>query len=156
MAITNSLKDLVKLTVRKVLITVTLLLINFAFQNNNEDVQSHHGKHQILTTIKIKNIRLGKLTKINQLVGNSTKKLPVTIILGDSIVKEVKGWDISENNNNGANTDDMKSYIQPAISNDPECIALNCGTIDLRQNTSAVEIGQKMLELVTCCKINLR
>ena len=76
-------------------------------------------------------------------------------------MKEVKGWDISENKNkvvtkhfNGATTDDMKSYIQPTISNDPEYIVLHCDTNDLRQNTSAVEIGQKILELATSCKSN--
>ena len=34
----------------------------------------------------------------------------------------------------------------------PECIVLHCCTNDLRQNTSAVEIGQKILELVLSCK----
>ena len=52
----------------------------------------------------------------------------------------------------GATTDDMKSYIQPTISNDPECIVLHCGTNDLRKNTSTVEIGQKILELAVSCK----
>ena len=66
-------------------------------------------------------------------------------------MKEVKGWDLSDENNtvvtkqfSGATTDDMKSYIQPTISNDPECIVLHCGTKDLRQSTSAVEIGDHL------------
>ena len=70
------------------------------------------------------------------------------VILGDSIVKEVKGQELSDENNkvitkqfSGATTDNMKSYIQPTVSNDPECIVLHCATNDLRQNTSAVEIG---------------
>ena len=74
-------------------------------------------------------------------------------------MKEVKGWELSDENNkvvtkqfSGATTDDMKSYIQPTISNDPECIVLHCGTNDLRKNTSAVEIGQKILELAVSCK----
>ena len=74
-------------------------------------------------------------------------------------MKEVKGWDISEKNNkivskhfNGATNGDMKSYIQLAISNYPECIVLHCGTYDLRQNTSTVEIDQKILELAASCK----
>ena len=67
------------------------------------------------------------------------KNFPVTVIFGDSIVKEVKGWELSDENNkiitkqfSGATTDDMKSYIQPTISNDPECIVLHCGANDLR------------------------
>ena len=72
-------------------------------------------------------------------------------------MKEVKGWELSDENNtvvtkqfSGATTDDMKSYIQPTISNDPECIVLHCGTNDLRYNTSAVEIGQ----LAVFCKLD--
>ena len=52
----------------------------------------------------------------------------------------------------GATTDDMKSYIQPTISNDPEFIVLHCGTNDLRQNTSETEIRLKTLELAVSCK----
>ena len=40
------------------------------------------------------------------------------------------------------------------MSNDPECIVLHCGTNDLKQNTSAVEIGQKIVELAVSCKWN--
>ena len=83
----------------------------------------------------IKNIRRKKLTKIDLLIGNSAKKLPVTVILGYSVVKEVKGWESSDENNKvvtkqfrGATTDDIKSYIQLTISNDPECIVLHYGT----------------------------
>ena len=48
----------------------------------------------------------------------------------------------------------MKSYIQPTISNDPECIVWYCGTNNLMQNTSRVEIEQKILELVVSCKLD--
>ena len=64
------------------------------------------------------------------------KKLPVTVILGDSIVKEIQGWELSNANNkvvtkqfSRATNDDMKSYIQPAISNDPEFIVVHCGSV---------------------------
>ena len=53
-------------------------------------------------------------------------------------MKDVKWWKLSDENNkvvtkhfSGATTDDMKSYIQPTISNNPEFIALYCGTNDL-------------------------
>ena len=60
-------------------------------------------------------------------------------------MKEVKGREESDENNkvvtkqfSRATTDDMKSYIQPIISNDPECVVLHCGTNDLRQSTGVV------------------
>ena len=81
--------------------------------------QSHHVKQYILTTTKIKNILPKKLPQIDLLIGNNAKKnLLVTVILGDSVVKEVKGWELLDENNkfvtkqfSGATTDDMKSYI---------------------------------------------
>ena len=65
----------------------------------------------------------------------------MTVILGDSLVKDVKVWNLSDENNkvvkkhfSGANTYEMKSYIQPAISNNPEYLLLHCSTNGLRQN----------------------
>ena len=104
MTITNSLKDFVKTTIRKVLITAALVIINFKFFLLMRTVnitmkiytsQSPHVKHYILTIIKIKILRTEKLTEIDLLIGNSAENA----ILWDSIVKEVKGWDISEKNN---------------------------------------------------------
>ena len=40
----------------------------------------------------------------------------------------------------------------PQYQNDPDDIVLHCDTNDLRQNFSAVEIGQKILELAASCK----
>ena len=76
-------------------------------------------------------------------------------------MKEVKGWELSNKNNkvvtkefSGTTTDDMKSFQQPTISNDSKCIVLNCSTNDLKQSTSVVEIGEKILELAAFCKLN--
>ena len=109
MRIINSLKDLVKITMGKVLITATLMIIDFMlflFTRTFKITikvytsQSHHVKLYILMTIRIKNILPQKLMEINLLIGRSLKKkLPVTIILRDSIVKEVKAGEISEENN---------------------------------------------------------
>ena len=123
------------------------LSVNEDNHNNNKDlhVTSHHVKRYILTPIKIKNIQQEKLKEIHLTVGNSArKKLPATLILGDSKVKEVKGWELL-NESNGASTDDMKSNIQATIWNNPEFIVLHCDNNYLKQSTSAVEIGQKLL-----------
>ena len=78
-------------------------------------------------------------------------------------MKELKEWELSDENNivvtkhfSGATTDDMNSYIQPTISNDPEFFVLHCGNNDLRQNTSVVETEQKILELAISCKLDSR
>ena len=63
-------------------------------------------------------------------------------------MKEAKGWKLSDESNtvvtkhfNEATTDDMKSYIQPAISNNPEFIVLHWGTNDFWQ------IGKSLMQL---------
>ena len=83
MTIINSLTDSVKTTIRKVLITATLVITDFMLFLLMTAVkitmkiytsQSHHVKRYIQTTIKIKNIRPEKLTEIDLLIGNSAKK----------------------------------------------------------------------------------
>ena len=72
-----------------------------------------------------------------QRIDNSTKK--VTVLVGDSIVKDVKGWEISDRENKfvvrlfpGAKTDDMKSYVVPTIKQKPATIVIHCGTNDFK------------------------
>ena len=50
------------------------------------------------------------------------------------------------------NSYEMKSYIQPTTANNPECIDLHGVTNNMRQNTTAIEIGQKILVLAVSCK----
>ena len=87
---------------------------------------------------------MGKLRNIHQKKTKSArKKLPVTVIFGDSLVKGVKRWELLDKNNkvaakhfSGATTHDMNSYIQLNISNNQEYILLHCGTNNVRQNIS--------------------
>ena len=53
----------------------------------------------------------------------------VTVVVGDSIVKNVKGWELSTKDDlfvvrsfPGAKTDDMESYIKATLKNKPERI----------------------------------
>ena len=64
------------------------------------------------------------------------------MVVGDSIVKKVKGWELSTKDDlfvvrsfPGAKTDDMESYIKPTLKNKLECIIIHCGTNDLKNST---------------------
>ena len=66
----------------------------------------------------------------------------VTMVVGDSIAKKVKGWELSTKDDlfvvksfPGAKTDDMESYIKVTLKNKPERIIIYCGTKDLKNNT---------------------
>ena len=67
------------------------------------------------------------------------RKLPVTVILGDSMVKDIKGWKMSRSTRkvvvkhfSGAKTKDMKSYVIPTVEQKPDNIILHTGTNDLK------------------------
>ena len=87
------------------------------------------------------------------------KKLPVTVILGDSLVKDIKGWELSDEINkvgtknfSGANTTDMKSYLLPTKSRNPENNVLLCGRNNLKEENSANEISNDIIEVALLCK----
>ena len=87
------------------------------------------------------------------------RKLPVTVILGDPLVKDIKGLELPDESNkvvtkhlSGANTTDMKSYPLPTKSHNPENIVLHCGTNDLKKGNSANEISNDIIEVALLCK----
>ena len=79
--------------------------------------------------------------------------------MGDSIVKDVKGWKLSDDKNkvvvkyfSGAKTKDMESYIIPNLEQNPETIIIHSGTNDLKSDSSPEEITRYISKLTTSCK----
>ena len=79
-----------------------------------------------------------------------------TLIVGDSLLKDVKGWELndrcgSEENVyvksfNGSTVSDMESYVKPTIERKPDCIVLHVGTNDLgKKSESEVEIAESIV-----------
>ena len=63
----------------------------------------------------------------------------VTAIVGDSMIKDVYGWELSDREEkvvfkhfSGSTTEDMKTYIQPPLKRDPDPVIIHVGTNDLR------------------------
>lgn len=80
-------------------------------------------------------------------------------IIGDSIIKEIKGWKLSGNNNRvvvktfpGASTNCMKSYVKPTTEKNPDGIILHCGTNDLRANSNPEELSLHIVNLALSLK----
>ena len=70
-----------------------------------------------------------------------TKK--VTALVGESIIKNIKGWKISYRKNkfvvrhfSGAKTNNMKSYVFPTIKQNSETIVIHCGTSEKPKQTT--------------------
>ena len=81
------------------------------------------------------------------------------VLVGDSIIKDVKVWEISYRENkfvvrhfSGAETDDMKSYVVPTIKHNPEIIVILCGTNDLKTEKDHEKIADNILRLAHKCR----
>ena len=88
------------------------------------------------------------------------RKLPVTVILGDSTVREIKGWKMSSHTRkdlvkhfSGAKTKDMQSYDIPTVEQKSD-IMLHTGTNDLKTIDRPEEITMRLLNLAMTCKTN--
>ena len=73
--------------------------------------------------------------------GRNKKTKSNTVIVGDSMIKHVKGWEMSSATNRvtvkpfyGANIEDMTDFIKPILRKNPEKIILHIGTNNLRND----------------------
>ena len=87
------------------------------------------------------------------------RKLPDIVILGDSVVKDIKGWKMSRSTHkvvvkhfSGAKTNDMKSYVIPTVEQKPDSITLHTGTNDLKTIDAPEEITMGIPNLAMTCK----
>ena len=77
------------------------------------------------------------------------ERKPITVICGDSIVKNVRGWELSGAANkvvvkssSGATTSDMEDYLKPIIRKEPENVILHVGTNDLKSAQSPQQVAE--------------
>ena len=80
-----------------------------------------------------------------------------TCILGDSILKNIQGWKLSQSINNkqnvivksfsGATVNCMKAYVKPSLDKHPDKIILHVGTNDLKTALSPENIANGIVEL---------
>ena len=79
------------------------------------------------------------------------KSTDVTVIPGDSIIKDVKGWELTDNLNNvvvksfrGATTSQMKWHVKPITEENPKNIILHCGTNDINDDLNLKNIAEEI------------
>ena len=111
---------------------------NLTIQLQNYQQQSN-GMHN-----EISNANQPKSTKqVNTDQHHNSKsrnhKAKTTVIVGDSMIKNLQGWRLSNADNHvvvksfsGATTSDMEDYLKPIIRREPEEIILHVGTNDLK------------------------
>ena len=97
-------------------------------------------------------------------IGSSSKNSKnknVSVIIGDSIIKDIKGWELSNELEKfvfkffgGATTKDMESYIQPTIERAPSNVILHCGTNDLKTSTDHEQIAENVINPAKSVKVD--
>ena len=80
-----------------------------------------------------------------------------TYILGDSMIKNIQGWKLSQRINNkqnvlvksfsGATVNCMKAYVKPSLDKHPNRIILHVDTNDLNTASSPEDIASGIVEL---------
>ena len=150
-------------------------------QNGNANSSSSSIENQITGDIKLKGnpppkqINNNKTSKETEKVSESKdneesvstgkkNNKRTTIVIGDSMVKNVKGWKLKPlcNKNEyvhvydfpGATIKDMKSYSLPSIEKKPDMLILHCGTNDLKTKKSEVEISEEIISLAKSVQSN--
>ena len=91
------------------------------------------------------------LHKANAETSNTKRN---TVVVGDSIIKYVKGWELSDatgrvrvNSFSGANVQDMRDFIKPILRKNPDKLVLYVGTNDLRYSEPKA-VGDGIANLV--------
>ena len=71
----------------------------------------------------------------------------VTAIVGDSMIEDVYGWELSDREEkvivkhfSGSTTEDTKTYIQLPLKRDPDRVVIHVGTSDLRSSQDPVTL----------------
>ena len=81
----------------------------------------------------------GGQAKAKQQEERQPQQLRKTVVVaGDSIIKYVKGWELSNNKQNvavksfsGATVEDMKDFLRPTIRRQPDKLVIHVGTNDI-------------------------
>ena len=78
----------------------------------------------------------------------------MTAIIGDSMIKDVYGWELSDKEEkvvgkhfSGSTTEDMKTYIQPPLKRDPDRVIIHVGAIGLRFSEDPKTIAKNIIDI---------
>ena len=117
----------------------------------DDDVESIHNNGKNTHTSPIKSVTVRKKHKNKN---NNNKNKKVISIVGDSILKDIQGHDLSTDDHkvliksfSGATVNCMHHYIKPTMMHKPDTIIIHCGTNDLKKTKDTKEVAQKIADL---------
>ena len=82
------------------------------------------------------------------------KSKDVAVILGDCIIKDVKGWELTDESNKvvvksfrGSTTSQMKWHVKPTTEQNLKYIILHCGSNDTNDDSDPQNIFEEIVKL---------
>ena len=82
------------------------------------------------------------------------KEQIITVIVGDSMFKDMYGWELSDNNEKVAvkhfsrsTNEEMMTYIKPPLKYNPNHFIIHVGTNDLRSNQDPETIARNIVKV---------
>ena len=83
----------------------------------------------------------------------------VTVILDDSLIKDVKGWHFIDESNkvvvksfHGVTISQMKWHVKPTTEQNPKDIILHCGTNDTNDDSEPQNIAEDIAKVAKSIK----
>ena len=108
---------------------------NSTMQLQNDHQQSNGMPNEISNANQSKSTKQLNTDQHHDNSESRNHKVKTTVIVGDSMIKNLQGWRLSNANNHmvvksfsGATTSDMEDYLKPIVRREPEEIILHVGT----------------------------
>jgi len=132
--------------------------VNCELAQVDNDSQNNKNEFIELKTYKKANVTKRKNRKrSSETIVDNNNKRRVVAIMGDSMTKEIKGYEMSNDSEiivsksfSGATVNCMKDYIKPTLNKKPELLILHCGTNDIRKSNPD-DLAENILELALEC-----
>ena len=125
-------------------------------QNNgsSKSLSSKTTKNRQSKSSKKKPPNKSSRNSSNTLNHNQEGPSPTTVIIGDSIIRNIQGWQLGKEVGHrvvvksfaGATTSDMSHYVKPTLDKKPDQIILHAGTNDIGK-LSPSEIADTIVDL---------
>ena len=135
-----------------------------ASPTENENIRTDSPNTKVTAKQNTINTATQKTQNSNDKTESDTqdkRKLPVTVILDDSMVKDIKDWKMLSRTRkvvvkhfSDAKTKDIKSYVIPTVKQKPDNIILHTETNDLKTIDTPEEITMGILNLTMAYKMD--
>lgn len=92
--------------------------------------------------------------------GTRKRKKRLTCVMGDSMVKQIKSWEVNKNLDKdfivvrsfpGAKSTCMEHYSVPTLGQNPDNVIIHVGTNDLKSTDTASKIASRITNLAVSC-----